>query len=123
MMIRRVFLLLVVGVSVCCVMVFTGVVGIFAAEGFRFAEKNDEKQLVLTDWSLPVLTYRFDAVEHDQVPAKESRRLAGCYVHPLYGIDGEVLTDNAPKDHYHHHGVFWTWPHVGVHEADGKVKR
>jgi hypothetical protein len=92
-----------------------------AAEPFRFTEK-EEKQLALTEGTLPILTYRFDAVEHDNVPQKEPRRIAGCYVHPLYGLNGEVLTDNAPKDHYHHHGVFWTWPHVGVHEPDGSVK-
>jgi hypothetical protein len=23
-----------------------------------------------------------------------------------------VLTDDFPQDHYHHHGIFWTWPHV-----------
>ena len=38
-------------------------------------------------------------------------------MHPLWGLNGEVLTDDFPKDHYHHHGVFWTWPHVGI---DGK---
>jgi hypothetical protein len=27
-------------------------------------------------------------------------------------LDGEVLTDDFPKDHYHHHGIFWSWPHV-----------
>jgi len=28
-----------------------------------------------------------------------------------------VLTDDFSRDHYHHHGIFWTWPHVGI---DGK---
>jgi hypothetical protein len=27
------------------------------------------------------------------------------------------LTDDFPKDHYHHRGFFWAWPHV---EIDGK---
>ena len=25
-----------------------------------------------------------------------------------------MLTDDFPKDHYHHHGVFWAWPHVEI---------
>jgi hypothetical protein len=25
-----------------------------------------------------------------------------------------VLTDDFPVDHYHHHGLFWGWPHVSV---------
>ena len=93
---------------------------LFAAEPFRF-EENDKKQLSLTEGSLPILTYQYDVIEHEHVPKNNLRRLAGCYVHPLHGINGEILTDNAPEDHYHHHGVFWTWTHVGVHEPDGKV--
>ncbi len=91
------------------------------AQAFRFVERED-KQLALHEGNSPVLTYRYDVVEHNNVPEKDLRRMAGCYVHPLYGIQGEVLTDNAPRDHYHHHGVFWTWPHVGVHQADGTVR-
>ena len=33
-----------------------------------------------------------------------------CYIHPLYGLDGDVLTEDWPADHYHHRGVFWAWP-------------
>jgi hypothetical protein len=25
-----------------------------------------------------------------------------------------VLTDDFPVDHYHHHGLFWGWPHVTI---------
>ncbi len=31
------------------------------------------------------------------------------YVHPLYGLDGAMLTEDRPEDHPHHHGVFWAW--------------
>jgi hypothetical protein len=31
------------------------------------------------------------------------------YIHPLYGLDGQVLTEDFPKDHPHHRGVFWAW--------------
>ena len=34
------------------------------------------------------------------------------YIHPLYGLDGEILTEDFPDDHYHHRGVFWTWHQV-----------
>ncbi|AWW32473.1 hypothetical protein DN752_21275 [Echinicola strongylocentroti] len=39
------------------------------------------------------------------------------YVHPLYGLDGEVLTEDFPEDHFHHRGIFWTWHQLYV---DGK---
>ena len=93
---------------------------LFSAEPFRF-EENDKKQLTIFEGARPVLTYQYDVIEHEHVPKNDLRRNAGCYVHPLYGLNGEILTDNAPADHFHHHGVFWTWPHVGVHEPDGNI--
>jgi hypothetical protein len=36
------------------------------------------------------------------------------YIHPLYGLDGEVLTEDFPEDHRHHRGIFWAWHQVLV---------
>ncbi|MGL4594621.1 MAG: DUF6807 family protein [Thermoguttaceae bacterium] len=71
------------------------------------------------------ILWRFVAAfqNHQNVPENESRKMAGCYIHPLCGINGEVLTDNAPGDHYHHHGIFWTWPNVLVHRPDGTTEK
>ncbi len=81
-----------------------------AGEGFRFAEVT-EKSLGLWESGRPVLVYNHGVIRADGVP--EDRRRS-TYVHPLYGLDGEVLTDDFPKDHYHHRGLFWAWPHVRV---------
>lgn len=34
------------------------------------------------------------------------------YVHPLYSLNGEVLTEDFPDDHPHHHGIFWSWHQI-----------
>ena len=34
------------------------------------------------------------------------------YVHPLYDLDGNVLTEDFPADHPHHRGIFWAWHQV-----------
>jgi len=31
------------------------------------------------------------------------------YVHPLYGLQGEILTEDFPDDHLHQRGIFWAW--------------
>ncbi|MBI2949371.1 MAG: PmoA family protein [Verrucomicrobia bacterium] len=80
---------------------------------FRFAELND-KSLGLWEGERPVLVYNHGVMSQSAVPTKFNR---STYVHPLYGLDGEVLTDDFPKDHFHHRGLFWAWPHVMV---DGK---
>ncbi len=36
------------------------------------------------------------------------------YIHPLYDLDGNVLTEDFPKDHLHHRGIFWAWHQLWV---------
>lgn len=85
----------------------------FEGKCFRFKEIND-KSLQLLDVDEPVLVYNHGPITSEKVPESDRRRSRACYVHPLWGLNGEVLTDDFPKDHYHHHGIFWTWPHIGI---------
>ena len=64
--------------------------------------------LTVQENDAPVLTYNYGMVEPPKRVDEHYRR--ACYVHPLYGLDGEVLTQDFPIDHRHHRGVFWTWP-------------
>ncbi len=53
---------------------------------------------------------------------KEPKSLDGkferCnYIHPLWGVDGTILTEDFPEDHLHHRGVFWAWHQIWI---DGK---
>jgi hypothetical protein len=85
-------------------------------QAFRFTDV-DERSLKLLEGDRPVLVYNHGTITNLKVPAKDLRRSRSCYIHPLWGVNGEILTDDFPADHYHHHGIFWTWPHVGI---DGK---
>ena len=38
------------------------------------------------------------------------------YIHPLYGLDGAVLTEDFPEDHLHHRGIFWSWHQIYIGE-------
>jgi len=31
------------------------------------------------------------------------------YIHPLYNLAGDTLTEEFPPDHPYHRGIFWTW--------------
>ncbi len=81
--------------------------GLSAAD-FQF-KPVDDKSLGLWEGSKPVFVYNYGVIQKRGVPADRAR---STYLHPLYGLDGEVLTDDFPKDHYHHRGLFWAWPHV-----------
>ncbi len=39
------------------------------------------------------------------------------YLHPLYGLDSNRLTEDFPVDHLHHRGIFWAWHQILI---DGK---
>lgn len=81
-------------------------------------EDVDDKSLGLWDGPSPVLVYNHGMITAEHVPEADRRRTRSCYVHPLYGLGGEILTEDFPRDHYHHHGVFWTWPHVKIDEEE-----
>ena len=59
----------------------------------------------------PVLVYNYGMTLGGGAP--EEKRRSG-YVHPLYAPNGVVVTDDFPKDHWHHRGVFWAWPRVTI---------
>lgn len=82
---------------------------------FRLADGDEksvriEERVAEEQW-LPVLVYNHGMMSKAGVPERYNR--AG-YIHPLFGLDGEVLTEDFPKDHLHHRGVWWSWPHVRI---------
>jgi hypothetical protein len=64
--------------------------------------KNDQG-FVITDGSEKVMVYQR---EHKSLNGRYTR---ANYIHPLYGLDGQILTEDFPRDHPHHRGVFWAW--------------
>jgi hypothetical protein len=85
-----------------------------AAAGFRFAAIG-EQSLGLWESERPVLVYNHAPVAKPDMPGARPR---SCYFHPVYGLDGEVLTDDFPKDHLYHRGMYWAWPHIKIGEKE-----
>lgn len=81
---------------------------------FRFQEVS-ANSLGLWEGDRPVLVYNHGLVKRDEVRGGRPR---ATYIHPLYGLDGEVLTDDFPADHTYHRGVYWAWPHVKIGEQE-----
>lgn len=49
--------------------------------------------------------------------AQDGKYPRANYLHPLYDLDGAVITEDFPKDHPHHRGIFWAWHNF---QLDGK---
>lgn len=82
-----------------------------AAADFTITETDT--QLTILEDGNPVLVYNHARVDPPEGVDQE-RYWRSSYIHPIHGINGEVVTDDFPEDHYHHRGVFWTWPEVRV---------
>ena len=79
---------------------------------FRFVEQPKDGTLTLYEADRPVLVYNFTDRLKPGLPADRKR---ACYLHPIYGLDGETLTqDFPPEGHFHHRGLCWAWAEVRV---------
>ena len=72
--------------------------------------QKSEGGLIFTEGNENILFYQIEPKNHEG----EYERCN--YIHPLWGIDGTVLTEDFPADHLHHRGIFWTWHQVWVGE-------
>lgn len=81
-----------------------------AAAEFQLRDLPGER-LELRENGCPVLVFNYGLQLREGV--KEQYRRAD-YFHPIYDPDGVALTDDFPKDHLHHRGLFWAWPEVTV---------
>ncbi len=102
-------------------MMYLGFAGLLLASMVQgaFTIEDDGTALTIMEGENPVLTYRYEPGELPRLVPERYRR--ACYIHPLYGLDGEVMTQDFPLDHLHHRGVFWTWPDSTIGERELKV--
>jgi hypothetical protein len=74
---------------------------------FTFVKDDDAGTLTLKEGSRKVFSFVYRPRLQPGVSAEYRR--AG-YMHPLYDLSGEPLTQDFPKDHYHHRGIWLSWP-------------
>lgn len=67
----------------------------------------------ITAGDQPVLFYQRTTTSLDGTYSRAN------YIHPLYDLDGSVLSEDFPDDHKHHRGIFWAWHQLWV--GDKKV--
>jgi hypothetical protein len=82
-------------------------------KGFAISDA-DKDRIEITEGGRGVAAFVRGAILKPGVPGRYRR---SCYLHPVYDLDGAVLTDDFPRDHFHHRGMSWAWPRV---EAAGK---
>ena len=92
---RCVLLIAVLGNPVCLV-------------GDEFRVEHDQGRVTVREGEQIVLRYQ-------QRPLDWQGQFARAhYVHPLFDLDGQCITEDFPADHRHHRGIFWAWHQVRV---------
>lgn len=74
----------------------------------------------------PILRYNYQTLEPGELlaqvsePNRKYARARSDYIHPLYGPQGEIMTQDWALDHPHHRGIYWAWPEVdfGLERGD-----
>jgi len=76
-----------------------------------FLFNESDQGIELSENSAPVFFYQ-------RLPKSlTGEYVCNNYLHPLYGLNGEVLTEEFPPDHPYHRGIFWTWHQLYVDTA------
>jgi hypothetical protein len=99
-----------------------------APDGLGVRKVADGQVWEIVDGDQTVLRYNYQIVPEpaavkDRITA-DNRKYAvpRCdYIHPLFGPNGEVLTDDWLPDHPHHRGIYWAWPEVDWHGKRGDL--
>jgi hypothetical protein len=89
---------------------FISLIGISCDQDI-YIEKNDEGVLV-KEGKKNVLFYQ------QVIKSKGDKYARTNYVHPLYSLDGEILTEDFPEDHLHHRGIFWAWHQIYINDQE-----
>jgi len=84
-----------------------------AAEPLVWKDHGDGRMELLENGKT-ALVYNYGPQLRNSAP--EDRRRC-CYVFPVLTPGGVSMLDDFPKDHWHHHGVFWAWPVVETPEG------
>ena len=79
-----------------------------------FSIQENSEGLELYENGKPVLFYQKALKSLDS--GKYARN---NYIHPLYSLQGDILTEDFPEDHPHHRGIFWAWHQI--HVADSAI--
>jgi hypothetical protein len=79
-----------------------------ADPGEPLSAVSDPSGVTIVQGDAPVLHYQ------RAVKSMDGKWPRANYVHPLFDLEGRVISEDFPSDHGHHRGVFWAWHQVWV---------
>jgi len=84
------------------------ILGFYLSAGAQVKMQKAEDGLLFTENGENVLFYEIKPKNHDGDYERCN------YIHPLWGLDGKVLTEDFPADHLHQRGIYWAWHQIWI---------
>lgn len=89
----------------CVLLAATLMFGLTATPAIQFSEGDGFVEV--REGGIPILCYSHEDTTLPEGVGEEYNR--GDYVSALYGLEGQLLTEDYPADHLHHRAVNWSW--------------
>ncbi|WP_167618268.1 PmoA family protein [Maribellus sediminis] len=67
-----------------------------------------------TDQGVEVLEDGQPVLFYQRALKSNGENLFNNYIHPLYSLNGDTLTEEFPADHVYHRGIYWAWHQIYV---------
>ncbi|MDH4091874.1 MAG: PmoA family protein [Cyclobacteriaceae bacterium] len=77
-----------------------------------FTVRENKQGIELLENDHPVFFYQREP------KASTEKYFFNNYLHPLYDLKGDTLTEEFPEDHLHHRGIFWAWHQVYIDDKE-----
>ena len=69
----------------------------------KFTFATNEEGVEVLENGKPVFFYR------RKPNISQGKYICSNYIHPLYSLGGDTLTEEFPADHPYHRGIYWAW--------------
>ena len=74
----------------------------------KFVFEKSRQGIKLYENELPVYFYQKEPKTPD------GKMFFNNYLHPLFSLEGDTLTEEFPNDHPYHRGIFWAWHQIFI---------
>lgn len=73
-------------------------------------KQNSPFSITETDQNLSLKEMGNPVFEYQKAPRSlTGQYICNNYIHPLYNLNGDTITEEFPADHPYHRGIFWAW--------------
>ena len=83
-----------------------------------FTFERTDQGVGLSENGKPVFFYQ------EKSKSLDGKYICNNYLHPLYSLNGDTLTEEFPSDHLYQRGIYWAWHQIyinGKSAGDGWV--